>query len=51
MCNLDSRDVLSKAEYPRISEIGFVGMKEIEPIELKEYYLKDWTEYSNWINK
>ena len=51
MCNSDYRDVISQAEYPRISEIGFVGMEEIEPSELKEYYLKDWTEYTNWINK
>ena len=51
MCNSDCRDVISQAEYPSISEIGFIGMKEIKPSELKEYYLKDWTEYINWINK
>ncbi len=51
MCNFDYRDVISQAEYPRISKIGFVGMKEIESSKLKEYYLKDWLEYTNWINK
>jgi hypothetical protein len=51
MCNSDYRDVISQAEYPRISEIGFVGIKEIEPSLLKEHYLKDWTEYTNWMNK
>ena len=51
MCNSDYRDVISQAEYPRISEIGFVGIKEIEPSLLKEHYLKDWTEDTNWMNK
>jgi hypothetical protein len=51
MCNTDYRDIISQAEYPSISEIGFNGMEEIEPSELKKYYLKDWTEYTNWINK
>lgn len=51
MCNSDYRDVISKAEYPRISEIGFIEMEEIEPSQLKDYYLKDWTEYTNWLNK
>lgn len=51
MCNSDYRDVISQAEYPRISEIGFIGMEELESSELKEYYLKDWAEYTNWINK
>lgn len=51
MCNSDYRDVISQAEYPSISEIGFVGIEEIESRQLKEYYLKDWTEYTNWINK
>ena len=51
ICNSDYRDVISQAEYPRISEIGFIEMEEIESSELKEYYLKDWTEYTNWINK
>lgn len=50
-CNSDYRDVISQAEYPRISEIGFIGIEEKEPSELKEYYLKDWTEYTNWIKK
>ena len=50
-CNYDCRDVISEAEYPRISEIGFVGLEEIELSARKEYYLKDWTEYTNWINK
>jgi hypothetical protein len=51
MCNSDYRDVISQAEYPRSSEIGFVGIGEIESRQLKEYYLKDWTEYTNWVHK
>jgi hypothetical protein len=51
MCNSDYRDVISQAEYPRVSKVGFIEMEEIKPSELKEYYLEDWTEYTNWINK
>jgi hypothetical protein len=30
MCNSDYRNVISQAEYPRISEIGLVGIEKIE---------------------
>lgn len=51
MCNNDFRDVIAKAEYPRVFEIGFVGMNKISQNELKQLYLDDWSEYSKWIKK
>ena|SRR5215204_3594175 len=46
--NNDCRDVLSKAEYPRCSELDFDIM---EKSTMKQIYLADWKEYSNWLNK
>lgn len=43
MANADSRDVLSQAEYPRCSKIGFVYF---DKKKMKSIYLDDWTEYS-----
>jgi len=46
--NEDFRDIVSQAEYPRASKYGF---EERSDNELKEDYLNDWTEYSEWKNK
>jgi hypothetical protein len=46
MANTDFRDVVSKAEYPRYTEHDF---GEIPADKLKEIYLADWTEYSDWL--
>lgn len=51
MCNSDYRNVVSEAEYPRVSKIGFIDMEQTKSSKLREYYLEDWTEYTNWINK
>lgn len=51
ICNNDYRDVVSKAEYPRISKFDFIDFDKIDSRQLKDYYLKDWTDYINWINK
>ena len=48
MSSEDSRDVISKAEYPRCSKFGF---DDIEGQNMKGVYLDDWTEYSKWLNK
>lgn len=46
--NEDFRDIVSQAEYPRASELGFDTRSDSE---LKADYLNDWTEYSEWKNK
>lgn len=43
--NEDFRDVISKAEYPRVSDNGF---GELEDQVLKRYYLEDWEDYVKW---
>jgi hypothetical protein len=48
MSNNDSRDVISQAEYPRCSKLGF---DEMEEHNMKLIYLSDWIEYSKWINQ
>lgn len=45
-CNTDFRDILLLAEYPRCAKLGFEITKNIKLI-----YLKDWIEYSRWLNK
>lgn len=47
MANADSRDVLSQAEYPRCSKLGF---DDFDKKRMKRIYLDDWREYSNWLN-
>jgi hypothetical protein len=46
--NSDFRDVISQAEYPRCSELGF---EDIEKPEIGKIYLEDWKEYTEWLNK
>ena len=46
--NNDSRDVLSQAEYPRYSKLDF---EDLEKQKIKNIYLDDWREYSNWLNE
>jgi hypothetical protein len=46
--NEDFRDIVSEAEYPRTSSFGF-GERDDE--EIKDDYLKDWAEYSEWLNQ
>lgn len=47
MANTDYRDVLSQAEYPRCSKLGFV---DFDKKKMKCIYLDDWREYSKWFN-
>ena len=47
IANSDCRDVLSQAEYPRCSKLGF---GDFDKNEMKSIYLDDWTEYSKWLN-
>ncbi len=47
MCKNDFRDLISQAEYPRCSKLGF---NEMEEQNMKRIYLNDWIDYSNWIN-
>ncbi len=43
--NEDFRDIIAEAEYPRTSSHEFGDRNEEE---LKQDYLKDWEEYSEW---
>jgi hypothetical protein len=47
VANTDCRDVLSQAEYPRCSKLGFSEMGERD---MKPIYLADWKAYSDWLN-
>lgn len=46
--NVDFRDVISQAEYPRCSELGFEAM---EKPGIEKVYAEDWEEYIEWLNK
>jgi hypothetical protein len=46
--NLDSRDIMMWAEYPRCAKIGF---GELDKKSMKQIYIDDFIEYSNWLNK
>jgi len=48
LCNNDYRDVLSQAEYPKMSKQGF---GQTSANKLKDIYLKDWLEYSKWLKR
>jgi len=47
IANGDIRDVLSQAEYPRSSQLGF---GDFDNNKMKSIYLDDWREYSKWLN-
>ena len=42
------RDLISQAEYPKCSKLGFIDMDKQNK---KIIYLDDWTEYSKWLNQ
>ena len=46
--NEDSRDIIMWAEYPRCAKISF---DELSKKQMKQIYLDDFIEYSNWLNK
>ena len=46
--NNDFRDVLARAEYPRCFGLAF---DETDKNKIKQIYLADWKDYSNWLNK
>jgi hypothetical protein len=46
--NNDFRDVISQAEYPEYSNFAF---NDISKDKRKELYIKDWKQYSKWLNK
>ncbi len=47
VANSDFRDVLSQAEYPRCSKLGFGKSRSND---MKRIYMNDWKEYSKWLN-
>lgn len=47
--NVDFRDVLMRAEYPRCVDLAFDEIKN--RIKMKQIYFADWKDYSNWLNK
>ena len=44
--NEDSRDIMMWAEYPRCAKIGF---GELDKKQMKQIYLDDFIEFSNWL--
>ncbi len=46
--NNDCRDTIMLAEYPRCANIGF---DELDKKSMKQIYIDDYIEYSNWLNK
>ncbi len=46
IANADCRDVLSQAEYPKCTKLGF---KEVNNKEIKNIYMDDWRAYSKWL--
>ncbi len=46
--NIDSRDIMLWAEYPRCAELGF---DELDENAMKQIYIDDFVEYSNWLNR
>ena len=48
VANIDFRDVISQAEYPRCSKFGFEIVNEPGVWKI---YLEDWKEYTEWLNK
>ncbi len=44
--NEDYRDILMCAEYPRCAKIGF---DELDKKQMKQVYLDDFIEFSNWL--
>jgi hypothetical protein len=44
--NTDSRDIFMWAEYPRCGKVGF---DELDKKQMKQIYLDDFIEFSNWL--
>lgn len=44
--NEDSRDILMWAEYPRCKKLGF---EKLDEKHMKQIYLDDFIEFSNWV--
>ena len=44
--NEDYRDIMLWAEYPRCAKIGF---GELGKMQMKQIYIDDFIEYSNWL--
>lgn len=48
LANEDSRDVISRAEYPRASLVGF-DLFELDGDATRNVFMEDWKEYSTWL--
>ena len=48
--NVDFRDIVSEAEYPRAHKSGFELFDKEEKV-IREVLLADWEEYSTWTEK
>lgn len=48
LSNIDFRDLISLAENPRCSELGFEAM---EKPGIEKVFIEDWEEYTEWLNK
>jgi predicted RNA binding protein YcfA (HicA-like mRNA interferase family) len=47
--NLDPRDLIGFAEYPRFMKIGFIGAEKLNPIERQKLLDDDYQDYLNWL--
>lgn len=46
--NIDYRDIIMNAEYPRCISLGF---DELDKKAMKQIYIDDYIEYSNWLKE
>lgn len=49
--NMDFRDVIMAAEYPKFSRIGFVGIEKLKRGEKSKLEEEDWQQYHKWLNR
>ena len=49
--NRDYRDVLSAAEYPHASGLGFVAFNALPPDQRQAIYDADWNQYREWLER
>ena len=49
--NVDFRDVLAPAEYPKFWELGFVGIEELTASQQRQLKEDDWRQYQTWLSQ
>jgi hypothetical protein len=49
VAQVDFRDVIAPAEYPRFWEVGFVGVEEMSAAEVRRLKRDDSRQYQAWL--